>query len=78
MLKRMDGMILRPRYDHMEPSLRLRGIMIGRHFHANIKVQTAMCKDNNNSKSRAATYVQFDIYKNDISRLYSVYKIFDF
>ena len=43
-------------------SLRLRGIMIGRHFHANIKVQTAMCKDNNNSKSKAATYVKFDIY----------------
>ena len=37
--------------------------MIGRHIHANIKVQTAMCKDNNNSKSRAATYVKFDIYK---------------
>ena len=35
--------------------LRLRGIMIGRHIHANIKVPTAMCKDNNNSKSRAAT-----------------------
>ena len=43
--------------------LRLRGIMIGRHFHANMKVQTAMCKDNNNSKSRAATYVKCDIYK---------------
>ena len=42
--------------------LRLRGIMIGRHFHANISVQTAMCKDNNNSKSRVATYVKFDIY----------------
>ena len=36
--------------------------MIGRHFHANIKLQTAMCKDNNNSKSRGATYVKFDIY----------------
>ena len=36
--------------------------MIGRHFHANMKVQTAMCKDNNNSKGRAATYVEFDIY----------------
>ena len=59
-------------------TLRLRGIMIGRHFHENIKVQTAMCKDNNNSRSRAATYVKFDIYINEISRLYSVYKIFDF
>ena len=37
--------------------------MIGRHFHANVKVQTAMCKDNNNSKGRAATYVKFHIYK---------------
>ena len=26
------------------------GIMIGRHFHANMKVQTATCKDDNNSK----------------------------
>ena len=53
--------------------------MIGRHFHANMKVHTAMCKDNNiNSKSRAATYVKFDIYiYNDMSRLYSLYKIFD-
>ena len=42
-------------------TLRLRGIMTGRHFHANMKVQTAMRKDNNNSKSRAATYVKFDI-----------------
>ena len=42
--------------------LRLRGIMIGYHFHANMKVQTAMCKDNNNSKRRAATYVKFDKY----------------
>ena len=42
--------------------LRLRGIMIGHLFHVNMKVQTAMCKDNNNSKSRAATYVKFDIY----------------
>ena len=32
--------------------------MIGRHFHANMKVHTAMCKDNNNSKSRAATYLK--------------------
>ena len=32
--------------------LRLRVIMIGRHFYANVKVQTAMCKDNNNSKGR--------------------------
>ena len=40
----------------------LRGIMTGRHFHPNMKVQTAMCKDNSNSKSRAATYVKFDIY----------------
>ena len=45
-----------------EFTLRLRGIMPGRHFHENIKVQTAMCKDNNNSKSRAAAYVKFDIY----------------
>ena len=35
--------------------------MIGRHFHANMKVQTATCKDNNNSKSRAATGVKFEI-----------------
>ena len=57
---------------------RPRGVIIGRHFHANIKVQIAMCKDNN-SKSRAATYVKFDMYiYNDIDRLYSVYKIFDF
>ena len=28
-----------------------------------MKVQTAMCKDNNSSKGRAATYVKFDIYK---------------
>ena len=41
--------------------LRLPGIMIGRHFHASMKVQTATCKDNNNSKSRAATYVKFQI-----------------
>ena len=33
--------------------------MIGRHFYANLKVQTAMCKDNNNSKSRAAINVKF-------------------
>ena len=43
-------------------NLRLRGIMTGRHFHANMKVQTAICKDDNNSKRRAATYVKFDIY----------------
>ena len=47
---------------YQKPFLRLRGIMIGHHFHANMKLQTAMCKDNNNSKSRAATYVKFDIY----------------
>ena len=35
--------------------------MIGRHFHANMKVQTETCKDNNNSKSRVATYVEFEI-----------------
>ena len=35
--------------------------MIGRHFHANMKVQTATCKDNNNSKSRAVTCVKFEI-----------------
>ena len=27
-----------------------------------MKVQTAMCKDKNNSKSRAATYVKFNMY----------------
>ena len=37
-------------------------IITGRHFHENMKVQTAMCKDNNNSKGRAATYVKFDTY----------------
>ena len=42
-------------------SLWLRGIMIGPHFHENMKVQTATSKDNNNSKSRAATYVKFEI-----------------
>ena len=41
--------------------LRLRGITIGRHFHANMKVQTATCKDNNNSKIRAATCMKFEI-----------------
>ena len=35
--------------------LKLRGIMIGRQFHMNMKVPTAMCKDYNNSKNRAAT-----------------------
>ena len=35
--------------------------MTGRHFHANMKVQTATCKDNNNSKSRAAACVNFEI-----------------
>ena len=40
--------------------LRLRGIMIGCHFHANMKVQTAL-KDNNKSKSRAVTCVKFEI-----------------
>ena len=43
-------------------TLRLRGIVTGRHFQANKKVQTEMCKDNNNSKSRAATCVKFDIH----------------
>ena len=43
--------------------LRLRGIIIGWHFLTNMKVQTAMCKDSNSSKGRAATYVKFDIYK---------------
>ena len=57
--------VLREPHDHQEvsfkrrksypgrvrKSLRLRSIMIDRHFHANIKVQTAMCKDNNNSKA---------------------------
>ena len=36
--------------------------MIDCYFHVNMKVQTAMCKDNNNSKSRPATYVKFDIW----------------
>ena len=40
--------------------------MIGRHFHANMKVQTAMCKGNNNSKSRAAKYVKNDIYSSNV------------
>ena len=44
-------------------ALRLRGIMIGRHFHGNMKVQTATCKDNNNSKSRAVRCLQFNTYK---------------
>ena len=61
------------------PLLRLRGTVIGSHFQVNTKVQTAMCKDNNNSKSRAATSVKFDIHtQNVIGRLYSVHKIFDF
>ena len=38
--------------------LKLRGVTIDRHFHAKMKVHTAMCKDNNNSKSRAATCVK--------------------
>ena len=46
---------------HYDIPLRLRGIMIGRHFHPNMKVQTATCKNNNDSKSRAATYVKFEI-----------------
>ena len=37
-------------------------LQIGHHFHANMKVQTAMCKDNNKSKSRAATYIHTYIY----------------
>ena len=41
--------------------LRLRGIMTGRQFHANMKVQTSTCRDNSNSRSRAATYVKFKI-----------------
>ena len=45
----------------LQVSLRLHGIMIDRHFHANIKMQTATCKDNNNSESRAATSVKFEI-----------------
>ena len=36
--------------------------MICCHFHANMKVQTAMCKDNNNSKSRAATCMNHYIF----------------
>ena len=43
--------------------LRLLGIKIVPHFHANMKVQNVMCKDDNNSKSRAATFLKFDIYK---------------
>ena len=35
--------------------------MIGLPFYANLKVQTATCKDNNNSKSKAATYVKFEM-----------------
>ena len=54
-----------------QTSLRLRGIMIGRHFQANMKVQTAMCKDNNNSKRRAATYVIFDIYRVSENKVYT-------
>ena len=42
-------------------TLRLRGIMIGRHFPANMEVQTATYKDNSNSKSRAAICVKFEI-----------------
>ena len=45
-----------------QPILRLCGIMIGGHFHARMKVQTATCKDNNNSKTIAAICVKFDIY----------------
>ena len=45
----------------IQKRLRLRGITIGRHFHANMKVQTAACKDNNKSNSRAATCVKFEI-----------------
>ena len=53
--------------------LRLRVSMIGRHFHASMNVQTAMCKHNNTSKIRAATCVKFGIYiYNDISRFYSI------
>ena len=35
--------------------------MIGRHSHANMKVQTATCKDNNNSKRRVATCLKCEI-----------------
>ena len=42
-------------------ALRLRGITIGGHFHANFKVQTVTFKDNDNLKSRAATCVKFEI-----------------
>ena len=60
-------------------NLRLRSIMIGCHFHANMKVEISMCKGNNNSKSSTATYMKFDMYISiyDISRLCAVYKIFD-
>ena len=41
--------------------LRLCCIMIGCQFHANVKVPTATCKDDNNSKRRAGTYVKFEM-----------------
>ena len=53
----------------------LRGIMVGRHFHVNIKVQVAMCKDKNNSKSRVATYLKFDICRLNLYIIFSVQKI---
>ena len=46
-------------------TLTLRGIKIGRHFYVNMKVQTATCKDKNNSKSRAATFVKFEVNISD-------------
>ena len=48
--------------------------MIRSHFHANMKVQTAMCKDDNNSRSRAATYVKFEI--NIKLYIYDMYMIY--
>ena len=44
------------------PSLNRVKAMFGRHFHTSMKVQIARCKDNNNSKNRAATFVKFYIY----------------
>ena len=43
-----------------------------------MKVQTTTCKDNNNSKSKAAACVKFEININDINTLYSVHKVSDF
>ena len=42
--------------------------MIGRHFHANMKVQTATCED---KKSRAATCVKFEIETQKVEQLHA-------